>query len=406
LLGPDPRRISDQLVRLIQVVFSLVVAQSLLLYRSAILDPFAYSHSTALVALLSVYLTTVWSWIDWHTTMEIRPYDVHRRMERGRLVADLGVVITYAYLLFAIEPFIKAPESDISRHLIGYPLLFALYLASGLARRRAYGPLATSTRPIAVALLVSLGLVGTYQADWYRSLLSTLNLNRAGHSMVTIGLVVFVMIGYRIYRSRYGRRRRDKKSSGLIVGIDVDGILGDQIAGVLPRIARRFGLHLTESDIIDWELPVDGSNISKEIALALKDSTYISSMPVHADAREMIDAIYENHWIVIITARPDETNHLTERWLFSNRLWHDELLHSKEATKSEHETHILVDDYIGNVAEFLQNGRGTAVLVDRPWNRDREQVKHWMEEGRLRVVSALSELPGIIAAEYDRQVRQ
>jgi uncharacterized HAD superfamily protein len=153
-------------------------------------------------------------------------------------------------------------------------------------------------------------------------------------------------------------------------------------------------------------LSINGSDIAKEIGLALKDSSYISSMPVHDGASQMIEAVYENHQVAVITARPDETNHLTERWLFMNRLWHDELLHSKEATKSEHETQILVDDYLGNVDEFLQNSRGIAVLVDRPWNRDREVLRRWMEESRLRVVNALSEIPNIIAEEHTRLTHQ
>jgi uncharacterized HAD superfamily protein len=396
MLGPDPRRISDQLVRLVQVIFSLVVAQSLLLYRSIIIDPFTYQHFTSLVALLAVYLTTVWSWIDWHITMEIRPYDIHRTIEKARLVADLGVVITYAYLLFTIEPFIDAPESDIHRHLIGYPILFALYVASGLMRRRAFGPLATNLFPIVLAGSLTLALVVGYRSDWYRGILSDLNLNAAGQAVVTIGLTVLVMSGYRVYRAKYSQYRRAKKTSGLTVGIDVDGVLGDQIAGVLPRIKRRFDLQLGEADITNWRLPIDGSDIAKEIALALKDSSYISDMPVHEGAATMIHAIYDNHSIAVITARPDETTHLTERWLYSNRLWHDELLHSKEATKSEHETHILIDDYLGNVSEYLQNSQGMAILVDRPWNRDRKHVKHWIDEGRLRLVTRLSEVPGII----------
>jgi hypothetical protein len=76
--SPDPRRVSDQLVRLVQLLFGLVAVQPLLLYGDVFVQPFAYEHRTAVFALLAVYVTTVSSWIDWHITMEANPYDIYR----------------------------------------------------------------------------------------------------------------------------------------------------------------------------------------------------------------------------------------------------------------------------------------------------------------------------------------
>ena len=75
-----------------------------------VVDPFSTSHLVATFALLTVYVTTVLSWIDWHVTMELRPYNfnrqnIHRFMEESRLGLDLLIVTIYAYILFTIEAF-------------------------------------------------------------------------------------------------------------------------------------------------------------------------------------------------------------------------------------------------------------------------------------------------------------
>lgn len=90
------RRISDQLVRLVQIVFGLVLAQGFLLHRNIILHPFAVENLVPGLALATVYITTVLSWIDWHVTMELRPYNFnphnrYRATEQLRLGLDMLV---------------------------------------------------------------------------------------------------------------------------------------------------------------------------------------------------------------------------------------------------------------------------------------------------------------------------
>ena len=74
----DQQRVSDQLVRLVQVFFALVLAQSLFLFRSALLHPFSYGNRIAVLALACVFYTTVASWVDWHVAMARRPYDTRQ----------------------------------------------------------------------------------------------------------------------------------------------------------------------------------------------------------------------------------------------------------------------------------------------------------------------------------------
>lgn len=87
----------------------------------------------------------VWSWIDWNTTMELRPYDFRPRSatpferfvehsERFRLYADIAIVTLYAYVLFQVAPLVGHSDADMRYLLLGYPIVFALYLISGFLR--------------------------------------------------------------------------------------------------------------------------------------------------------------------------------------------------------------------------------------------------------------------------------
>ena len=219
------RRISDQLVRLVQIFFGLVLAQGLLLHREVVLHPIANGHWVASIALGTLYFTTVLSWIDWHVTMEARPYNFNPRnkyrvTEQLRLGLDVIVVVIYAYLTFSIQEFSSDPDAWIGTYLLGYPAVFFAYLLSGLARRRAHGALATNPMSI-----VAFGLLYAALSWWYWTLYRSFS---ASHwvdmrwlNTAILLSVLALMLGYRAVRRRLGRMRSAEKSAGLIVGIDV-----------------------------------------------------------------------------------------------------------------------------------------------------------------------------------------
>lgn len=391
----DTRQISDQLIKLPEFVFALVIAQSLVAYRAVVIDPVPRGnpteHSVALVALCAVYVTTVMSWYDWHLTMVDRPYDMRRYgwTEWVRLGADMVIVVLYAYLLFTIAPFESAPSADIWRHLLGYPLVFGVYWVSGITRRHTYGPLASNLKPI-LEYMLALGLmVVLYELLW----------RLWPHTLLNIASVLAflaVVWWYRRERKAETRRRQAAKDAGSVIGIDIDGVLGNQITGVIPRVKDEYGITLKYEDIVDWRYDFGPSDISTEIAKALTDPEYVAGMPVHGGARRMVTRLFRHHHIVVITARPLETRDGTERWLQKRRLFADELVNTREAGKSMSAADVLVDDYTGNVLEFLENSPGRAILVRRPWNGDDEELAPYVAAGRLAVVDELRDVPAAV----------
>jgi hypothetical protein len=65
---------------------------------------------------------------------------------------------------------------------------------------------------------------------------------------------------------------------------------------------------------------------------------------------------------------------------------------AQEALKSKHGADALVDDYPGNIAEFLSRSTGVAVLVDQPWNQSAEDPAPWLGQ-RLDRLSRLCDVP-------------
>lgn len=383
------RRISDQLVRLIQIVFALVVAQSLFLYREVIVHPFARSHRVALIALLAVFVTTVLSWIDWHITMELHPYDRQRRIEWVRLAADLLIVVLYAYLLFTVESFVDSPGASVQSYLLGFPLVFSLYLLSGIARRAAYGVAASRLVPILVFLCF-------FAALWVMYTVGLSDPASSVRNSVFLGLVLSGMIGYRAFRAWYRKRSKMRKERGKRIGIDIDGVVADQVGSVLPRIQEDLGVSLTKNDVTDWRLPLANSDIAAEINKALLDPAYVLNMPTLPGAARLLNALFPHHEIVMVTARPDAAIPFTRVWLERKGLAFDRIVSSGEMQKSLHGCDVLVDDYLGNVLEFLSNSEGVAVLVDQPWNRDRKELEPLISSGRAFVAASLDYVPALI----------
>lgn len=183
------------------------------------------------------------------------------------------------------------------------------------------------------------------------------------------------------------------KRQRAIVGVDLDGVLGNQVAGVLRRVKQRLGIDLDYEHVVHWDLPLGDTSFVPEIASAMKDPDYIRDMPVHDGAREMLAALHERYSVKVITVRPRESIHLTTQWLATNALLYDELVPAKEALKSRHGADALIDDYPRNLAEFLGRPTGVGVLVDQPWNQDVTDLRPWLEGTRLIRVSNLLDIP-------------
>jgi|SRR6476620_986110 len=180
------------------------------------------------------------------------------------------------------------------------------------------------------------------------------------------------------------------------IGVDIDGVLADQVTGVLNRVRDKHGVSVTYAEVVHWDVPLGPSSFVPEIAEAMLDPAYVLGMDVHPGAREMLQALRANFRVHLLTVRPPEAMDATVQWLASSGLEYDELVSAKEALKSRHSTAGLVDDYPKNLQEFLHNTNGVGVLVDQPWNQDTSGIMDTWPADRLERVTDLAVVPSLV----------
>jgi len=185
----------------------------------------------------------------------------------------------------------------------------------------------------------------------------------------------------------------NKKRNNLKIGVDIDGVLANQIFGVLPIIWKRYGINLNYENITEWSLPVKDTNISSIIEEALGDNNFILNMPLHLNARKSIDEIVKKHRIIVITSRQKTCNFATKKWLSENKIAHNEYINSCDQPKSAHNVDVLIDDYVGHIKDFLEDTNGYAFLFNQPWNKDRRALNNYANNGRLVFIKEWSQIP-------------
>jgi hypothetical protein len=201
--------LADQLLEPTKLVFAIVIAESLSDYSVVVTSPIHHEHYIATLALIGIYLTTIWSWRGWHSAHLTAPYVVSedgrlRRTEIYRFYADIGIVIAYAYTLFQVEPLIDDPTHNIVWLLIGYPIIVSLYIVENRLRIKSYGRKARRTIPLAVTFSAHLVIAVLYLVARHRLVGSAsahtdlLWLNGA-----TLVAAIVVMWGYRQFNEWY-----------------------------------------------------------------------------------------------------------------------------------------------------------------------------------------------------------
>lgn len=179
----------------------------------------------------------------------------------------------------------------------------------------------------------------------------------------------------------------------LKIGVDIDGVLANQIIGVLPIIRKEYGINLNYENVTEWSLPIKNTNISSIIEEALSDDNFILNMPLHLNAQKSIDVIIKKHRIIIITSRQKTCDFATQEWLSSKKIAHHEYINSCDQPKSAHSLDVLIDDYVGHIKNFLEDTNGYAFLFDQPWNNDRRALNHYEKNGRLVLIKEWSQIP-------------
>lgn len=373
---------SRRLFWVVQTIFSLILAKSLHTFNQCILAPFGDETYVATIGLLFIFGTTLWSWIDFSYTSIVMPYQIDKAGEKCRFVMDLAIVVLYEYLMLSTHNLVGNNSADIGGIFLGVFFIFGMYFASGLLRIWQHGVRASR-----------LGLIFGFGVAYYLLFLvyhcfRDFFPSPAAANVSCLLAAVMLMVIYRLVRA--AKRKRVHW-----VAVDVDGVLADQITGILPEASAAAGRKVEYKDIREWRLPLGDTSIDKLIVKAQDNRRYVTSMPPIDGAQVGVKRLYQKYKISIVTARAPTASEWTKEWLRNNRIFSDEFENAKEGNKQNtaHENAVLIDDYIGNVENFLTESDGYAILLEQPWNHDRKSLETFIRDGRLEVASHWDEIP-------------
>ncbi|MEM3564666.1 MAG: hypothetical protein QXR19_15650 [Candidatus Jordarchaeaceae archaeon] len=168
------------------------------------------------------------------------------------------------------------------------------------------------------------------------------------------------------------------------VGVDIDGVLGEQVEPTLERLRTiGKGKNLKKSDITDWNFAIGDTNIAIEIEKNLLDPTFVENMPVIPNAETAMKKLHEKYHVVVVTSRPPETQKSTEKWLRNHFNFH-ELVNTRKVGKNCLGLDILIDDNLDNVKTFAQSGQ-CAILFSQPWNQNvkDKEFREMIKKGKI-----------------------
>ncbi|MDD4094452.1 MAG: hypothetical protein PHF94_07550 [Methanothrix sp.] len=152
------------------------------------------------------------------------------------------------------------------------------------------------------------------------------------------------------------------------IGIDIDGVLADQVSAVLKEIEKDYGRRYSKSDITRAHWSFDGIEIWTEISRLLSDPEYVMRVPTIEGARHAVKQL-ARHDLMVVTARRPHTEDATRRWLKANFPCLKQYHHARTGTKHSIPCDLLIDDLDLNIVEFVksdENRRG--VLFLHPWS--------------------------------------
>lgn len=374
---------SRRIFWVIQTIFGFIIAHSFYTYGAIFIPPFRGDIITLSFALLSVYLCVIWSWIDFSFILIKNPYQFRGKLsEKFRFFSDLFIVSMYSYLLVDLDHIYRNPEDMILEFFIAFILIYFGYISSGLLRKAKYGRRASRTFHIGIFFLLFISTALLYYFFYEKSPGNTISVNRF-FIIITICLTII----YRISRSLISKRQ-------YTIAIDVDGVLANQIDGILPVIKKEHGVQLNYRNVTSWNLPIKDSSIDKIIVEEQKQRGYIVNMPLFLMANEVVNKLIKKHYIAIATSRPLDTDKWTKEWLTKNEITYDRFHNLKEGGKqnADEDFDILIDDYIGNIKAFLEKHEGRAILFSQPWNQDRSNLEEFIKNGRLLIVNNWGEV--------------
>src|SRR5438132_5700221 len=128
---------------------------------------------------------------------------------------------------------------------------------------------------------------------------------------------------------------------GVLIGLDLDGVLADLGPGVAARIEARFGVASHPStwvhyDLRQLRLGIPQDRFVRFLDEVFDDPSLYREALVHAGAATGLTALLDAGWRAVgITARPRHLRDVTRRWLRTRGLALESVIHTQPGSKHE-----------------------------------------------------------------------
>lgn len=153
------------------------------------------------------------------------------------------------------------------------------------------------------------------------------------------------------------------------IGIDIDGVVANFVAALVPLVKNRYGLALRERDIYVHDLDLVLGVMQYEVMDLVRQAIKCDLEP-YPGAILGLRRLRRQHEVTLVTSRPVDMMDVTKAWLSRRGIPHDDLLHFGEGSKHHNELgfHVFVDDHLRETFGFV--GKVPCIIIfDRPWNR-------------------------------------
>ena len=159
-----------------------------------------------------------------------------------------------------------------------------------------------------------------------------------------------------------------KKRLGLAV--DIDGVISNIGKGLEKILSGINGKEIKHKDIITYNLELWG--LPKYSHKKFFNKEFYETLEPIKDSREVINCLYEDNYIVLVTARDQYPNVMNDtfKWLINNGFLCDELIQTRNKTgpMKHYNLDFLIDDFYGNCFDLAKEGHNS-LLFEQPWNK-------------------------------------
>jgi uncharacterized HAD superfamily protein len=169
------------------------------------------------------------------------------------------------------------------------------------------------------------------------------------------------------------------------IGIDIDGVLCDQILYIVKEAKKRYGITIDKNLITRYAIHEFTNLTHEQLMEIFTDSTIIGNVEIINDANIAVNELYKYYEIHLVTARPLDVKEATIQWLSKHNFKYDRLAftQNKKAYTLQHKLDYFIEDRYKTVLDLSTNCLGI-FLFDYPWNRRKipkniKRVTSWDE---------------------------